>query len=131
MNDETPNAPDFEQNKQPSRALTFNEDGTIDPEQLVGLAPDLVAKIISPEFIARAREGIAADKARISFQAGARQIRDAAQTMHIVRRPAGVSGRQRKKLRKLARKVAMLRSISKQEGVSNGSDRELPDHQSS
>lgn len=85
--------------------LTFNDDGSIDPEQLVGLPQDLVDKITSPDFIARAKEGIAADKARVSFLAGGRHIRHVAETMHRARRPEGLSGRQRKRLRKLIRKL--------------------------
>lgn len=100
----------MEETKQEQRSLTFNEDGTIDPDQLVGLDPDLVAKITSPDFIVRAKEGIAADKARVSFLAGARQIREAAHAAHVTRRPVGVSGRQRKRLRKLARLAARIQA---------------------
>jgi hypothetical protein len=91
--------------------LTFNDDGTIDPEQLVGLHPDLVEKITSPDFIARAKEGIAADKARQSFIRGAQQIKAAALAEHQARRPSGVSGRQRKRLRRLARKAQSASAV--------------------
>ena len=91
--------------KQEQRALTFNEDGTIDPDQLVGMPQELIDRVTDREFQARARQYIAAEKARASFQAGARQVREAARAEHIARRPAGVSGRQRKRLRTLVRKM--------------------------
>ena len=119
------------ENKQEKLALTFNDDGTIDPEQLVGMPQELIDRVTDPEFQVRARQMIASEKARVSFLAGARQIRDAAQQIHRARRPEGLSGRQRKKLRKLARKLPMLGFTSKQEGIRNDSVRELPDDQSS
>jgi hypothetical protein len=98
------------ENKQEQRSLTFNDDGSIDPEQLVGMPQELIDRVTDPEFQARARQYIAAEKSRASFHAGARQIRDAAQAMHAARRPAGVSGRQRKRLRKLARLAARIQA---------------------
>lgn len=120
----------MEETKTQQRALTFNEDGTIDPEQLVGLDPALVEKITSPEFIARAKQGIAREKERQSVLRAGRQIRAAAQLEHVSRRPAGVSGRQRKRLRRLARKSAVLGFNSKQQEGATHAERELRDHQS-
>ncbi len=110
------------ENKQEKLALTFNDDGSIDPAQLEGMPQELVDKVTDPEFQVRAREYIAAEKARASFQRGASQIRAAARTEHAGRRPKGISGRQRKKLRKLARKLPMLGFTSSQEGIRNAAD---------
>ena len=93
---------------QHQRQLIFNDDGTIDPAQLDGLAPDVVARLTSPDFIATARRQIAVEKAKASFARGAQQIRAQAHRSSIERRPPGISGRQRRMLRKLARKVAVL-----------------------
>jgi hypothetical protein len=94
-----------EENNQHQRTLTFNDDGTIDPEQLVGMPQEMIDRCADPEFQARVREYIAAEKARVSFHRGARQIRDLAMAEGTTRRPAGVSGRQRKRLRRLARRM--------------------------
>ena len=119
------------ENNQEKLALTFNDDGTIDPEQLVGMPQELIDRVTDPEFQVRARQMIASEKARVSFLAGARQIRDAAQQIHRARRPEGLSGRQRKKLRKLARKLPMLGFTSKQEGSDDDAGRQFPEHQPS
>ena len=85
------------------RQLVFNTDGTIDPEQLAGLDPEVVARFTSPDFIAQAKREIAKQE---SLRRAGAQIRNAAQRAHELRRPSGVSGRQRRKLRKLASRVA-------------------------
>lgn len=93
---------------QHQRQLIFNDDGTIDLAQLEGLAPDVIERLTSPDFIATARSQIAAAKAKASFERGAKQIKAVAHRQSVQRRPPGVSGRQRRLLRKLARKVAVL-----------------------
>ena len=95
---------------QHQRQLIFNDDGTIDLAQLEGLAPDVIERLTSPDFIATARRQIAVEKAKASFARGAQQIRAQAHRASIERRPPGISGRQRRMLRKLARKVAVLTS---------------------
>ena len=93
------------ENAPQQRTLTFNDDGTIDPAQLEGMSQEFIDKVTAPDFIIRARLQIAADKERQSFLRGAREIRRRAQSEHEARRPSGISGRQRKRLRRLARKV--------------------------
>ena len=105
MTDATLGEREPEEKKQRQRSLTFNEDGSIDPAQLEGMPQDLIDRVTDPEFQARARLAIAAEKQRASFYRGARQIRDQAQLAAIARRPRGVSGRQRKRLRRVARQV--------------------------
>jgi|GEM_PF-6935260 hypothetical protein len=105
MTDATLGEREPEEKKQHQRSLTFNEDGSIDPAQLEGMPQDLIDRVTDPEFQARARLAIAAEKQRASFYRGARQIRDQAQLAAIARRPRGVSGRQRKRLRRVARQV--------------------------
>ena len=94
------------ENAPEQRTLTFNDDGTIDPAQLEGMPQEFIDKVTAPDFIIRARLQIAADKERQSFLRGAREIRRRAQSEHEARRPSGVSGRQRKRLRRLARKAS-------------------------
>lgn len=105
--------------------LTFNDDGTIDPEQLVGLDPDFVARITSPEFVAQAKKQIGIQKAKDDLarmtelrkrQTGRREIKrndplmcqraDGQHTVSPIRRPKGLSGRQRKRLNRQLRKAA-------------------------
>jgi hypothetical protein len=105
MTDATQGEREPEEKKQHQRSLTFNEDGSIDPAQLEDMPQDLIDRVTDPEFQARARLAIAAEKQRASFYRGARQIRDQAQLAAIARRPRGVSGRQRKRLRRVARQV--------------------------
>lgn len=107
------------------RQLVFNPDGTIDPEQLAGLDPEVVARFTSPDFIAEAKKKIQLQMAKerlqreIDRRAGKTGRREdpsrrrmvpfkAADAVHANphRRPDGVSGRQRRKLRKLASRVA-------------------------
>ena len=107
MNDVTPNVPEPEENKEHQRTLTFNEDGSIDPAQLEGMPQDLIDRVTDPEFQVRARQAIAAEKARASFYRGARQIRNEATAATVARRPRGVSGRQRKRLRRIARQLGI------------------------
>ena len=95
------------ENKQEQRSLTFNEDGSIDPAQLEGMPQDLIDRVTDPEFQARARQAIAAEKNRASFYRGARVIRDQAAAEAVSRRPRGVSGRQRKRLRRIARQMGV------------------------
>jgi hypothetical protein len=95
------------ENKQQQRSLTFNEDGSIDPAQLEGMPQDLIDRVTDPEFRERARVAILAEKARASFYRGARVIRDQAAAEAVSRRPRGVSGRQRKRLRRIARQMGV------------------------
>ncbi len=94
------------ENAPQQRTLTFNDDGTIDPAQLEGMSQEFIDKVTAPDFVIRARLQIAADKERQCFLRGARWIKDRAQSEHEARRPSGISGRQRKRLRRLARKAS-------------------------
>ena len=101
------------------------------PSNLLGMPQELIDRVTDPEFQVRARQMIASEKDSGFVPAGARQIRTRPQQIHRARRPEGLSGRQRKKLRKSARKLPMLGFTSKQEGIRDDSVRELPDDQSS
>jgi len=94
----------------PTINVTFNLDGSIDPEQLVGLPPEVVERLTSPEFQKEAAAKITAMRKRdLSvhlFRKRAAEVRAAAHAQHESRRPSGVSGRQRKRLRRMARKTA-------------------------
>ena len=83
--------------------LIFESDGSILPENLVGLPEELVARVTTPEFKAQAAKSIAQEKRTAQFLQDAKTIRARARRQHEQRRPSGVSGRQRKRLRKLAR----------------------------
>ena len=91
------------QHQETPRGLIFEQDGTISAEQLAGLDPEVVARFTSPDFIAQAKREIARQE---SLRRAGAQIRGAAIRAHELRRPSGVSGRQRRKLRKLASRVA-------------------------
>lgn len=86
--------------------LLFNSDGTVDPESLAGMPEELVARVQTPEFKAQAAAAIAQAKRKAQFEHDAKVIRSLADQQHEQRRPSGVSGRQRKRLRKLARIAA-------------------------
>ena len=100
----------------PTRELTFNLDGTIDSEQLVGFPQEFIDRVTSPEFIAETAQKIAALRRRdLSihfFKQKAGEIRAAADRQHQSRRPDGVSGRQRKRLRRAARRMARATILS-------------------
>ena len=87
----------------PERTLTFNDDGTIDPEQLEGMPEDFIDRVKSPEFQAKTQIAIHRHKDIQRVLADARKIKERAHAEHEARRPSGVSGRQRKRLRRLAR----------------------------
>ena len=91
-------------------SLTFNLDGTIDPEQLVGLPTEVIERVTSPEFQREAAVRIIAHRRReLSihlFKKRALEVKIGAHAEHEARRPTGISGRQRKRLRRMARKVA-------------------------
>jgi hypothetical protein len=95
-------------------SLTFNPDGTLPANQLEGLPSELVARLTSPEFIEQARQRIAhtmaAERVAAHLREDGRKIRERAQLEHEARRPSGVSGRQRKRLRRLARSIAARES---------------------
>ena len=101
----------------PERTLTFNLDGSIDPAQLDGMPQDFIDRVTSPEFQRKAAAQIRAAIDRQRTVQDGRAIRAFAQRQHNARRPDGVSGRQRKKLRRIARKVASAKMQS--EGVAN------------
>ena len=103
---------------EPTRQLTFNDDGTLDPSQLEGLPQDFIDRVTAPGFVAQARKQIAAkriadhlaslpvapqptgrreSKRMVPF----RPIPPGAQD--VARRPEGISGRQRKRLRRAVR----------------------------
>lgn len=92
----------------PERNLTFRLDGTIDPAELEGMPEELVKRVTSPEFIEGARKAIAADiqqkKRAEQLRRDGLVIRQLAAQEHEARRPSGLSGRQRKRLRKALRK---------------------------
>lgn len=112
--------------KEINSSLIFESDGSILPENLVGLPEELVARVTTPEFKAQAAREIAAAKRREQFAQDARAIRARAQREHEQRRPSGVSGRQRKKLRKVSRVAAVL--LSSARSAANA-ERQFPDHE--
>ena len=95
-----------------TRDLSFNMDGTIDPAQLEGLPQDFIDRVNSPEFIADAAKRITAHRmeqlALYRFRENAAKIRAEAARQAQLRRPKGVSGRQRKRLRRAATKSARV-----------------------
>jgi len=97
-----------QENKEHQKTITFNDDGSVDPAQLEGMPQDVIDRLTDPEFQERARVAIAAERARVAFHRGARQIRDMAAVEAASRRPRGVSGRQRKRLRRVARKLGIV-----------------------
>ena len=100
----------------PTLNLTFNLDGTIDPEQLIGLPQELIDRVTSPEFQKEAAARITGQRKRdLSvhlFRKRAAEVRAAAHAQHEARRPSGLSGRQRKRLRRAARKVGSAKILS-------------------
>lgn len=118
----------------PTHNLTFNLDGTIDPEQLVGLSQELIDRVTSPEFQKEAAERIASHRRNLLsvhlFKEKAAKVRAAAQAEHESRRPSGISGRQRKRLRRAARKQARG-NLKTNVGGNLNAGSELPDHESS
>jgi hypothetical protein len=100
----------------PQRNLTFNLDGSIDPEQLVGMPQEIIDRVTSPEFQKEAAATIASHRrsqvAEYNFRKRAREIRAAAAAEHELRRPSGISGRQRNRLRRAARKSARATILS-------------------
>ena len=106
----------MEENTKEQRGLVFNEDGTIDPAQLAGMPQEFIDRVQSPEFIANAKRQIqerrVADYSFDLYRKRVAKIEAAARIEHAQRRPNGVSGRQRKRLRRLARKLAAIESSS-------------------
>lgn len=108
----------------PQRQLMFNDDGTIDPGQLEGLPQEFIDRITDPAFVETARKQIAAkriaehlarlpDDPKPRQQTGRREMRRKVPftpshalphgAQDITRRPEGLSGRQRKRLRRAVR----------------------------
>ena len=106
----------MEENTKEQRGLVFNEDGTIDPAQLAGMPQEFIDRVQSPEFIANAKRQIqerrVADYSLGLYRKKVAKIEAAARVEHAQRRPNGISGRQRKRLRRLARKLAAIESSS-------------------
>ena len=106
----------MEENTKEQRGLVFNEDGTIDPAQLAGMPQEFIDRVQSPEFIANAKRQIqerrVADYSLGLYRKKVAKIEAAARVEHAQRRPNGISGRQRKRLRRLARKLAAIGSSS-------------------
>jgi hypothetical protein len=106
----------MEENTKEQRGVVFNEDGTIDPAQLAGMPQEFIDRVQSPEFIANAKRQIqerrVADYSLGLYRKKVAKIEAAARVEHAQRRPNGVSGRQRKRLRRLARKLAAIGSSS-------------------
>ena len=115
----------MQENKQHQPALIFNPDGTIDPAQLAGMDPEAVARLTSPEFIAEAKKRIQLQMAKDRLQreidrrarkTGRREDPSRRRTVPFrpagsiapdpKRRPEDVSGRQRKRLRRAASRLA-------------------------
>ena len=111
----------------PTLNLTINLDGTIDPEQLVGFPQEFIDRVNDPEFIADMKKRIDAlrikDLTVYRFRQRAAEVRRGAQAQAELRRPKGVSGRQRKRLRRAARKVASATILS---GVETNGKSERP-----
>ena len=97
--------------------LTFNEDGTIDREQLAGYPQELIDQVTDPDFQERARQMIALDIRRQHALAQLRRdialTREKAIIEREARRPSGISGRQRKALRRIVRKIASAEAEAK------------------
>ena len=110
----------MEENTKEQRGLVFNEDGTIDPAQLAGMPQEFIDRVQSPEFIANAKRQIqerrVADYSFDLYRKRVAKIEAAARIEHAQRRPNGVSGRQRKRLRRLARKLARATLLSEGKG---------------
>jgi len=110
----------MEENTKEQRGLVFNEDGTIDPAQLAGMPQEFIDRVQSPEFIANAKRQIqerrVADHSLGLYRKKVAKIEAAARVEHAQRRPNGVSGRQRKRLRRLARKLARATLLSEGQG---------------
>jgi hypothetical protein len=105
----------------PQRQLTFNDDGTLDAAQLEGLPQDFIDRVTAPEFVAQARKQIAAKRIADHLaslpppkvKTGRRESRRSVPlkpclaiprtAQDIARRPAELSGRQRKRLRRAVR----------------------------
>ena len=122
----------MEENTKEQRGVVFNEDGTIDPAQLAGMPQEFIDRVQSPEFIANAKRQIqerrVADYSLGLYRKKVAKIEAAARVEHAQRRPNGVSGRQRKRLRRLAnagtrQHSAMLQSP--REGLHGGSLRNV------
>jgi len=102
------------------KELIFNTDGTIDPAQLEGMPQEFIDRVTSPEFIAQARQNIRQqmrkDQAtRDPKKEPVRFIPNQAMRGGILRRadnrrPDGLSGRQRVRLRRLQRRFDKIRS---------------------
>lgn len=111
----------------PTRQLTFNLDGTIDPEQLVGFPQEFIDRVNDPEFIADTKKRIDAQRIKdltvYRFRQRAAEVRRGAQAQAELRRPKGVSGRQRKRLRRAASRIARATILS---GVETNGKSERP-----
>ena len=108
------------ENKTEQRALTFNEDGTIDPAQLEGMPQEFIDRVTSPEFQAEARRRIkeqrVVDQTRALYRQKKLEILAATRREHAERRPNGVSGRQRRRLKRLARNMQRATLLSEGKG---------------
>ena len=117
----------------PTLNLTFNLDGSIDPALLVGLPQELVDRVTSPEFKKEAEARIRSHRMQTlavhRFRERAAEVRAAADLQHQLRRPDGVSGRQRKRLKRAARKLARVNLNSNRGGLENAKP-ELSNHES-
>ena len=117
----------------PQRQLTFNDDGTLDPAQLEGLPQDFIDRVTAPEFVAQARKQIAAKRIAdhlaslpsVPQPTGRREsqrmvpfrpIPPGAQD--VARRPEGISGRQRKRLRRAVRSTMKAERVRLQNELS-------------
>ena len=87
------------------KQLVFNPDGTLDLAQLEGMPAEFIERVQSPEFIAHAKQ-------QIELIERGRRMRAQAHLEAQARRPEGVSGRQRVRLRRLVRKIARARLAS-------------------
>ena len=123
---------------EPTRQLTFNDDGTLDPSQLEGLPQDFIDRVTAPEFVAQARKQIAAKRIADHLASLTAEPKPPAPTgrresrrmvpfrpippgaQDVARRPEGVSGRQRKRLRRAVRSAMKAERVRLQNEVQIG-----------
>jgi hypothetical protein len=122
----------------PERQLTFNDDGTVDLAQLEGLPEEFIDRVTSPEFQAQARRQIAAQRIKdhlaslppVPVKTGRRESRRRVPfrpatavprtAQDIARRPEGLSGRQRKRMRRAVRQAIKAERVRIQNEVQSG-----------
>lgn len=90
----------------PFANLIFNDDGTLDPEQLEGLPDEMRARVTSPEFVAMARKQIAAQrKMEERRESVAKRFTPVKRYGTIRHAPQGVSRREYRETLRAAKRV--------------------------